>query len=386
MGMTIKIAAVNSCINDKEKADIICSGKFDEKVINEQIAKLTTGGTIYFFDGDYYIDSFEEEGNSAIYFGYNDGNARVINIVGDTENKSYNTNFGVRFHVTKQALDSCDVDNTYRVFYGAGKKPEAPGVFYLYTYLNNVNFSNFYLYFHDASKPIIGIDCSHFGASEIHQIGIFTEKYFHDRFMHVKPATPCKGCIGIRTCRSSNDEMARLGMDTVDIGGLYIGYDFFGADHMILRNCFAARCCYGFVFNTSKKTITIINCADEGNTHLPLFKGKGQITFIDFNIERFNADFIPSDPEGNIEPYAQECEPGEWHGFISYTLQGNAFGVSHFWKNGHGKNFKTINLYHDGNSRPEHPEYLESYFDTKTNKMITWTGEKWVDAMGNLVE
>jgi hypothetical protein len=63
MGMTIKIAAVNSCINDKEKADIICSGKFDEKVINEQIAKLTTGGTIYFFDGDYYIDSFEEEEN-----------------------------------------------------------------------------------------------------------------------------------------------------------------------------------------------------------------------------------------------------------------------------------------------------------------------------------
>ena len=381
--MIIKIAAANSSDKNKEAADAICSGKYDEKVINEQIAKLTRGGTIQLFDGDYYIDSFENENNSAIFFGYNDGNARVINIIGDTENKSYNTHFGVCFHVTQNAIDSCDENGSYRVFYGTGQRPEAPGVFYTMTYVNNVNFENFYLYLFNASKPVIGIDCSHFGSSEIHQVGIFTERYFFDRFLHEKPATPCKGCIGIRTCNGSNDEMARCGIDTTDIGGLYTGYDFIGADHMILRDCTAARCCYGYVFARSKKTITLINCADEGNTHLPYFKSSGQLTAVDFNIERYNADYISDDPEGNTEPFALEEVPGGWHGFISYTMEGQAFGLTHFWKNGHGKNFTTRNLYHDHNSRPEHPEYLENYFDVKTNKLITWTGEKWVDAMGN---
>ncbi len=384
--MVIRIAAANSSMKDKECADAICSGKQDEQLINAQIERLTTGGTICFSDGDYYLDSFSYGDNTAIFFGYNNGNARVINLVGDTENKAYNTHFGVCFHVTKAAIDSCSGEETYRVFAGTEQRPEAPGAFFTMTYVNNVNFSNFYLYLYDASKPVIGIDCSRFGASEIHQVGVLTEQFFDDRFLHRKPASPCVGCIGIRTCNSSNDEMARMGIDTTDVGGLYLGYDFIGADHMILRNCFAARCCYGFSFDCSHKTITLLNCADEGNTHLPLFKGHGQISMVDFNIERFNADYIPDDPTGNTAPYAMETEPGRWHGFISYTLQGGAFGVTHFWENGHGRNFTTINLYHERNSRPTYPEYLENYFDTGTNKMLIWTGEHWVDAMGNIVD
>lgn len=384
--MIIKIAASNSSAEDKKSANIVCNGKNDETCINEQIAKLTKGGTIQLLDGDYYIDSFDNEGNSAICVGYNDGEARVVNIIGDTENKSYNTHYGVALHVTKEAVESCKTDETYRVFYGASQKPDAPGDFFSYTYVNNVNFSNFYIFFYDASKPIIGIDCTRFGSSEIHQVGIFTERFFEDRFLHLKPATPCKGCIGIRTCNHSNDEMARSGIDNCDMGGLYIGYDFYGADHMILRICTAARCCYGFVFARSYKAITLINCADEGNTHLPHFKGKGQLTAIDFTIERFTAEYIPDDPEGDTQPYATELVPGEWHGFVSYTLQGNAFGITHFWEKGHGKNFTTINLLHEKNTRPQYPEYLEQYFDTELNKLIIWTGEKWVDAMGNVAE
>ena len=211
-------------------------------------------------------------------------------------------------------------------------------------------------------------------------------KILNDRYLHLKPATPCKGCIGIRTCCSSNDEMARIGMSYCSVGGLYIGYDFFGADHVVLKVCNAARCCYAFAFVESSKTITLINCSDEGNTHLPLFSVKGQITMIDYNIERFNDDFIPDDPEGDTEPYAREGMPGKWHGFISYTLQGNAFGMNHFWKDGFGRNFTTVNLFHERNKRPEYPEYLENYFDVNLNKLITWTGDKWVDAMGNAVE
>ena len=37
-------------------------------------------------------------------------------------------------------------------------------------------------------------------------------------------------------------------------------------------------------------------------------------------------------------------------------------------------------------SRPEYPEYLETYFDKTTNKTLTWNGEMWVDAMGDRVD
>ena len=145
--MMIKIAAFNSSEQDKECADVVCSGKNDEQVINAQIERLTKGGTILFSDGDYYLDSFSQEGNTAVYFGYNNGQARVINIVGSTENKAYNTHFGTCFHVTKTAIDSCRTDDTYRVFSGTKQRPAAPGDFFTMTYVNNVNFSNSIYFF-----------------------------------------------------------------------------------------------------------------------------------------------------------------------------------------------------------------------------------------------
>ena len=38
---------------------------------------------------------------------------------------------------------------------------------------------------------------------------------------------------------------------------------------------------------------------------------------------------------------------------------------------------------HVDDGRAGHPEYLETYFDKKTNKTLTWNGKMWVDAMGN---
>ena len=130
----------------------------------------------------------------------------------------------------------------------------------------------------------------------------------------------------------------------------------------------------------------MINNYDEGNSHLPKFYGYGQLTCIDFNIERFNWDHMPDDPEDYYEPYAEEEIPGGWHGYISYTMEGAALEKHHFWKEGHGLGFTTYNLRHERNTRPTEPEYLETYFDPKTEKTLTWTGKRWVDAMGNPVE
>ena len=343
----VVVAAHNSSPEEKAAADLVCTGTNDERVINAAIASLRRGGTVQLLDGDYMVDSFENEGNSAIYFGYNGGDARVVNIVGTTENKSYNTRFGVSIHVTRAAMDAMAASETYRVFYGASRRPPAEGVFFTYTHVNNANFENFYLFFADAGRQVRGIDGSNFGSMYLRQVGIYTERYFRDRFLHEKPATPVKGSVGVWSVPSSNDEMARIGYDFVCVGGVHTAFYFNKVDKMVMRSCTTARCCYGYVFDGGHKTFTMLNCSDEGNTCLPLFLGKGQITAIDFNIERFNADYIPDCPDAGATPFASEEKPGAWHGFISYTLQGSAFGIDRFWKAGHGRNFKTVNLKKD---------------------------------------
>ena len=340
----IVIAAADSSRSDRLAADLVCTGTNDEAVINRAIAMLTRGGTLQLLDGSYWIDAFPGEGDSAICFGFNDGKARVINFVGTTENKAYNTTFGATLHVTERALRSIVPGRTFRVFYGTSRKPPSRGAFFTYTHVNNVNFENFHLYFHDASKPLIGIDCRNFGSSYMKLVGIYTERYFEDRFMHVRPATPAKGVVGVVTVPAANDEISRIGFDTVQMGGLYTGFLFNGVEHLILQTCGASRCCYGFVFRGGSKTLTLINCADEGNTHLPQFVGRGQITMLDFCVERLNADYIPLDPDGNTEHYAVEDIPGGWQGTLNYTLQGPAFGLDGFWKQGHGTSVTTTRL------------------------------------------
>lgn len=389
MGMKITVAAADSSAADRARADWLCTGKNDEQILNAALEQLTTGGTLQLLDGNYFIEEFARENNSAVCAGFNNGKARVINIIGDTENKSYNTAFGVVLHVPEKTVKAMDENQSYRVFYGCSAKPEMAPDWFTYTHVNNVNFENFYIKFFDASRKIIGIDCSNFGSSMLKQLGIYTENYFRDRFLHLKPASPVPGCIGVITNPSSNDEMSRIGMDTVCAGGVHTAFYINETDKLIMRSCTAARCCYGYVFKGGLKTLTLLNCSDEGNTHLPLFTVKpgrpGHMSNIDFNIERFNADFIPEDPEGNCEPHAVEEFPDSWFGMISYTMQGEAYGLKRFWKDGHGRNVKTINQNHHRCQKPEFPEFLETYFDLQTNRQLTWNGRIWVDANGNEV-
>ena len=384
--MTIRVAAANSSKGDRVAADLVCTGTNDEIVISRAIEILERGGTVKLADGDYYIDSFPYECNTAIFFGYNNGQARTINVVGGTENKSYNTRFGVGIHVTEHAFAKMNDKGPYCVFRGTLKRPDAPGAFFRYTHVNNVNIRDIYILFHDASKPVRGIDGTGFGNMYLCMVGVFTERYFEDRFMHVKPAPPSRGCIGVVSVPGSNDEASRIGYDYVNVGGLHTGFLFRSVDHLVMKACSAARCCYGYrAANGSPKTMTWINCCDEGNAHLPYLEGKGHLTAIDFNIERLSAPHIPDSSE-TTGPYAAEKDPGSWHGFISYTLQGKAFGLKKFWKEGHGVNFRTVNLDHSLTERPRDPEYLETFFDKTTNKTLTWNGAFWVDAMGVRVE
>ena len=352
---TIRLAAVNSSAPDRAAADFVCTGENDEVLFNKAVSLLPLGGRIVLADGDYYFDACTNKGGSAVYLDYNQGRARVLTFEGVTDSKAYNTRYGAGIHVTEKAMRAMSTNGVYRVFYGDRQRPPRgdfgpyPGDFYTYTHVNNLRLENLQILFHDASKPLRGVDASNFGSIYMRKVYIYTENYFRDRFMHIgRPDIPISGTVGVWSTGGSNDEAAEIRYDHVQVGGLHTGFVFNGIDHLIMEVCGACRCVQGYDFRRGAKTLTVINCADEGNTYLPLFRGKGgHVTMIDFNIERFNAKFIPVDPEpSRTEHGATEEFPGSWHGEITYTLQGGCFGFGRganpFWAPGCGANVRTV--------------------------------------------
>ena len=73
----VTVAAANARAFEIRNADFVCTGRNDEVVINAAIATLTRGGTVRLADGDYFVDGFANEGNSAIFFGFKIGRAHV---------------------------------------------------------------------------------------------------------------------------------------------------------------------------------------------------------------------------------------------------------------------------------------------------------------------
>ena len=352
---TIRLAAVNSSAPDRAAADFLCTGENDETVFNRAAELLPLGGRVVLSDGDYYFDACTNEGGSAVFLGYNQGRARVITFAGVTDSKAYNTRYGAGIHVTEKAMRAMSTNGVYRVFYGSPKRPPRgdfgpyPGDFFTYTHVNNLRLENMQILFAHAAKPLRGVDGSNFGSLYMKKVYIYQESYFRDRFMHIgRPDIPCAGTVGVWSVPGSNDEAAEIRYDHVQVGGLHTGFVFDGVDHLIMEVSGACRCVQGYDFRVGAKTLTLINCADEGNTYLPRFRGTcGHVTMLDFNIERFNEKFIPVDPEpGRVEHRATEDVPGSWHGEITYTLQGGCFGFGRganpFWASGHGKNMKTV--------------------------------------------
>ena len=200
--------------------------------------------------------------------------------------------------------------------------------------------------------------------------------------------TPAINSIGVISVSGANDEMARIGMDTVNVGGLGTGIIISRAEHLVVKNSTVSRSVIGYQFNgNADKPLTLINNADEGNTHLPVFKGTGLITSIDFSIERLDSAVFPDDPTGDTDPFAKELTPGGWKGTFDFNIQGSASGINHFWQAGSGTNIKTkkISSAISGTTNPANPEFLQEFFRTDLNKQLTFNGTSWVDASGNVI-
>ena len=388
------VAAYNSPARDQKRADYVCTGTNDELVIQQAVndQRIRYGGTLQLLDGTYYIDSFpntDSDGHhvAILFRGYASDNARVLDVTGTTRNKGCNSEWGVSIHVTSTAIAAMNDTDTYVIFKGTNTRPS---LYPDYAYVNTVNFYKMNIYIGEAEKKMVGIDMTYFSASFLEDIQVWTESYNAKRMNHEKPITPVVGSVGVKTMNGSND-MCRVRWSFVSCCGMHKGFVVKSVDHLIMMNCAACRCVYGFYFEngTPKASLTLISCIDEGCVHLPYFGGSGHITALSFAVERFDYRYYPDDPSGNTEFYAQEATPGNWIGTIEYTIQGwsSANGTTltgtaqHFWKdNGSGKCIRTRNLNsdHTGYSQPNAGEYLEQYFDTTTNTWKTWNGSAWV--------
>lgn len=381
------VAASDSSANNKAIADYICDGETDEVTLYTAVNSLTKGGTVYLLDGNYYINSFTHFNNdnteaTAIYL-ESTGTPRVINIIGlVTEAKGYSAENGANIRITDSVMQTLDNDTIYNVFASTHLKYNTYGFNAPY---NNLNIENVHIYLNDASKKVVGINGTKCGSMYLKFVGVYTKNYFQERYSHSAITTPKTGSIGVVSPSSSNDESAKLGMDWVSVGGLNVGFKIAGVDRMTMRECAASRCNYGYLFvGNLSKTLNMICCADEGNTHLPKFSGTGHLTCLDFNIERFNSSHIPIDESGNTELYATEESIGGWHGQITYTLQGANMGMYTFWKQGNydGCNFESVNLdnriFGMTQSRPSHPDLCARYYDRSLSKMMIYNGSEWV--------
>lgn len=380
----VRVAASNSSDLDKARADYVGIGINDEAMINAAIEDLVFGGTLQLLDGDYYLDSFSSHNNSAIFF-RNNGYARTINFVGTTENKSNLSDYGVTMHVTQKAFDSMVAGTNYNVIIGDER---VITIGQWWGFATNVNFNNFYLKFYTSQKPLVGINGQYFGSSFMKQFGVYSESYFMDRFDRHKPVTPSIDSIGVISVNDANDEMALIGLDTVNVGGLGTGIIIARAEHVVMKNCTVARCVFGYKFyGDAQKPLTLINNADEGNRHLPRFRGSGLITAIDYSIERFDDTVIPDDPTGDTNPYAVEELPNGWKGTFDYNIQGTALGLHNLWSPESGKNILTrkIAAPKSGTTNPSNPDYLQEFYRTDLNKKVIYNGDNWRDANGNIV-
>jgi len=219
------------------------------------------------------------------------------------------------------------------------------------------------------------------------------------------------GCIGITMTDGSNAFFSNY--YNCSGSGMYEAFQV-GGEHVVLVNCSAIMNVYGYTFGNytircgANHPITMINCMDERNVHLPLFNSCGdsirgsrerlqggqEVNMISFNMERIPAQT----PGGVLGDCMREVYPGTWRGTIEFTAQPDWHHLNEenfqLWENdGSGTGFRTRNVAHKqicttAERLRYYPTYGQQIFDTDLNKLLICTDPAnriWVDACGNIV-
>jgi hypothetical protein len=378
----IIIAAHNSSEEDKQIADFVCGTNGAEVVITEAIQSLTYGGVVEFCDGTYELTCNHYGANNtqvAILIGYT-GYDRYIKLKGRTKNKWYLSNYGCIFHLN---TDSLIETNKYAVIGASGTKIEDT----LHTWVNgsnNIDIENIYIKVSNSDKNVIGIDLRTFGEAHLKDIHIEMDYSINERYLHQNITVPTGYNVGIYAMPNSQETQI---FENIVIMSFNIGIYFLGSDHTVCIDVMVARCIYGFVFENLYKSITLINCSDEGNTYLPKFNGQGCINAINYDIERFG-DAFPQVTGVTERRAIVEAAGNGWNGNISYQIMYDKdeyynYNGSLFFADPTASNIKCVNMREKlcGDTLPTgtNHEFLAQFYNTTTNKNYLWNGTQWVE-------
>ena len=403
-GSLAYVAAADSCEADKRKADLVCDGSADAAAINAVVAQMAAGrgGKVVFFPGNYVVDSWTA-------FTPKDGVERRYGIVvphsqsevafegvGYTH-KDANTSLrmngrGAVFSLSRRLWDEMPADGRYSLF---GAAPSPNGAFHYSWGFFRVKDISFSIPGNDKAITVVdGRFCSDMSCDGIQ---ISTDAPFGDD-SRVNPK-----CIGIRTCCGGNNAR-RYALEFCKLMGLGTAFHI-AAEHLVMRQCAAQRCGYGYVFGdvdflepfmtwSGNHPVTMENCCFEycwygitlGKSHNGNPEYVNILNAIDLNAEE--DDGYDAYTAWKSRKLIQNLSDGYWKGEITYFLTAKARGHIPSERNLWGKNlaegadFRTVNTSArrrgPTSARPTSRTDLGfGYFDTDLNRMVWRTESGW---------
>ena len=300
-GSLIKVAASNSSDADKASADYVCDGKSDCALLNNLIDGLASakGGKITLLPGSYYVSSLTEiERNGKTYkyglfFPHKPGLVTIEGVGGARKatNLSFNSNHdGAEFIVTKDLYETFTEEDDISII---GSEPS-----WIYS-LANYNLFDLSFVIPGYTKRLVVIDGKYASEMSVRNIFMVTGGNF-DSTEGLNPR-----CVGIRACNGGNNGFNYF-ISHCKLIGLGTAFHLAG-EHLIMEQCTAQRCLYGFVFGeiddidsigegsrntTGIHNLTLVNCCAE-HVRRALTFGRGQlntVSIIDFNCEEGNEE------------------------------------------------------------------------------------------------
>ena len=407
----IKVCANNSTDDAKTHSDYVCTGVNDELTIGKAILDcIAQDKNLYLANGIYRIDGFHD---------FSDGGPRAaicfprahreIAVVGQNNEYGFQKRYdnGVVFYVSDEAMSTLGEDGGDVIRGEWSPKGIQNG--------SNLNITNLAIILANNTHAIRCMDLRRVDRVELKNVTMLSYgdliKEDSNMGLHETPPVANKDCIGLTMTDGSNYNYSNY--TNVFVYGFGEGIQV-GGEHVVCINCGATLCLYGFTFGNYESNcglnhpITLINCLDERNVHLPYFgkwcgdgDGKGgrligrqEVTFISFNIERLAS----KTPGGVLGDLMREEIPGSWCGKIDFTAQPEWCALNdvafEIWeRDGSGSGIRTRNACHKdvattAERNSYYPMLAQQIFDTDLGKLVICidpANKIWVDTLGNKV-
>ena len=323
----VLVAANDSNINDKAKADIILDGNNDTRFLQALVSSFTDIN-IVLCPGNYNINEKHYIKRSNQYaclstFDAEGINPRTICLCGQYENRRMNTHLNVSDKVIAEFSDNNEnaIFLIPRLFPVNKSKLD---ISYTYT---GTTIKHLELYGDFYTRNITGFDTVAASAARYENINVNGFKEYNIKTFPTMPV----GSVGIRTGRGSNNGVANYIKNCSSIH-LERGFSICG-EHYIIEDCLAHHCKWGFAFHDKPVGIGVehpnimIGCSIEGCYQLMLLTrqgamsqeeydaidhNKGRNTLICIGLSTETSWAVPIDERTNPDVEERETTLGIW--------------------------------------------------------------------------